>query len=408
MIPPMPRVKGSPVATRGRKATDPTGAAGLPVGVDDQDRVGAAETENPVSCLTRPSADDRRRALLRATLVVLGLTLLLTVLGSRSPAFAASASSMESEFLSLLNDERADRGLRTLQRVTGVDNVAREWSGVMAKDNKLKHRPDLREPFSGDWRSLAENVGVGSTPSSLHRAFMNSTGHRENILGDFEYVGIGVVTAGSRTWVTFNFVKGDPTVKSRYGGGSSTSGSGYATGAGGSGPFSDIDSSIHRNDIRTLDSRRIAISCATKRYCPETPLRRAEMAVMLTRMLNLRAAQERFSDVASNHPYAAEIGALAAAGITKGCNPPRNDRFCPEDSVTRQQMASFFVRALSLSTTRPPFSDVSSGNPHRMDIGGLARSRITFGCNPPNNSRFCPDEPVTRAQMASFIVRAMG
>lgn len=43
--------------------------------------------------------------------------------------------------------------------------------------------------------------------------------------------------------------------------------------------------------------------------------------------------------------HQADIEAIAAAGITKGCNPPANDRFCPDEPVTRAQMASFLVRA---------------------------------------------------------------
>jgi hypothetical protein len=37
---------------------------------------------------------------------------------------------------------------------------------------------------------------------------------------------------------------------------------------------------------------------------------------------------------------------LANAGVTRGCNPPDNDRFCPEEVVTRQQLAAFLRRAL--------------------------------------------------------------
>ena len=45
--------------------------------------------------------------------------------------------------------------------------------------------------------------------------------------------------------------------------------------------------------------------------------------------------------------FEADIEWLAAAGITRGCNPPANDRFCPNDAVTRGQMAAFLHRALS-------------------------------------------------------------
>ena len=71
------------------------------------------------------------------------------------------------------------------------------------------------------------------------------------------------------------------------------------------------------------------------------------MAAFLTRALNLRDdTHPGFRDVAADSPFARDIRRLAAAGITRGCNPPDNDRFCPTDPVTRQQMAAFLARAL--------------------------------------------------------------
>jgi len=46
--------------------------------------------------------------------------------------------------------------------------------------------------------------------------------------------------------------------------------------------------------------------------------------------------------------FEADIERIAAAGITMGCNPPTNDRFCPNDYVTRGQMAAFLARGLDL------------------------------------------------------------
>ena len=100
------------------------------------------------------------------------------------------------------------------------------------------------------------------------------------------------------------------------------------------------------------------------------------------------------------------IEAIAAVGITKGCNPPTNDKFCPDRILTRAQMASIFVRALGLpGSSQSPFTD--TGNTvHAHDIDALAAAGITKGCNPPANDRFCPDRRVTRGEMAAFIARA--
>jgi hypothetical protein len=82
--------------------------------------------------------------------------------------------------------------------------------------------------------------------------------------------------------------------------------------------------------------------------------------------------------------HEANIEAIAAAGITKGCNPPTNNRFCPDDSVTRGQMAAFLVRALGLTDNGGGNRFVDdNGSTFEGDIDRLATAGITKGCNPP-------------------------
>ncbi len=100
------------------------------------------------------------------------------------------------------------------------------------------------------------------------------------------------------------------------------------------------------------------------------------------------------------------IEAIAAEGITRGCNPPTNDRYCPKSTVTREQMASFLVRALKLPAGNVTFTDTADSI-HATDISALATAGITRGCNPPTNDRYCPKSPVTREQMATFLARAL-
>ncbi|MGF1665955.1 MAG: S-layer homology domain-containing protein [Acidimicrobiia bacterium] len=84
-------------------------------------------------------------------------------------------------------------------------------------------------------------------------------------------------------------------------------------------------------------------------FCPDEPVTRAQVAALLVRAFDYEAptGTDRFVDDNASI-FEADIEALAAAGITLGCNPPANDRFCPTDPVTRAQMASFLARALSL------------------------------------------------------------
>lgn len=170
------------------------------------------------------------------------------------------------------------------------------------------------------------------------------------------------------------------------------------------GTFRDVSSaSVHRRNIEKLAASGITKGCGTDRFCPEDPVTRQQMASFLTRALDLAPAGDPgFTDVAASNVHGADIASLAAAGITKGCG---DDRFCPTDAVTREQMASFLVRALGLpAATTGGFSDVAPGDVHAGTIAALAAAGITKGCS---DDRFCPTDPVTREQMASFLVRAL-
>jgi hypothetical protein len=107
--------------------------------------------------------------------------------------------------------------------------------------------------------------------------------------------------------------------------------------------------------------------------------------------------------------FEADIEWIAAEGITKGCNPPVNNQYCPDDFVTRGQMAAFLVRALGYTDDGGGnlFID-DNGNTFENDIDKLATAGVTKGCNPPTNNMYCPDDFVTRGQMAAFLHRALG
>lgn len=115
-----------------------------------------------------------------------------------------------------------------------------------------------------------------------------------------------------------------------------------------------------------------------------------------------------FSDVGSTNTFVEDICWLADQGITRGCNPPANTEFCPKDPVTRGQMAAFLVRALGYTDNGGGdlFID-DNGNTFEDDIDKLGTAGVTRGCNPPTNDRFCPGDNVTREQMAAFLRRAL-
>ena len=123
----------------------------------------------------------------------------------------------------------------------------------------------------------------------------------------------------------------------------------------------------------------------------------------------LCAAFERvgFSDD-NDSVFQSDIEWMFANGYTKGCNPPDNNKFCPNDNVTRGQMAAFLTRVLGLTEQLPgnTFTD-DDGSIFENDIEKLAAAEITKGCNPPDNDRYCPDNLVTRGQMAAFLRRGL-
>ena len=118
------------------------------------------------------------------------------------------------------------------------------------------------------------------------------------------------------------------------------------------------------------------------------------------------AASDVFTDVPDSNIFHDNIVWMHETGITRGCNPPDNDQFCPDDSVTRGQMAAFFVRGLGLTDTGGTDFTDTDGHVFEQDILRLSASGITLGCNPPDNDQFCPDDSVTRGQMAAFFNRA--
>jgi hypothetical protein len=175
--------------------------------------------------------------------------------------------------------------------------------------------------------------------------------------------------------------------------------------------LADVGASIFGDDILWLAEQGITKGCNppdNTMFCPTDVVTRAQMAAFLVRFLGLTdsGGGNHFSDD-NGSIFEQDIAKIAAAGITKGCNPPANTHFCPEDPVTREQMAAFLVRALGLTDTGGGnhFSD-DNGSIFEQDIAKIAAAGITKGCNPPANTMFCPTSPVTREQMAAFIHRA--
>ncbi|MGA9597440.1 MAG: S-layer homology domain-containing protein, partial [Acidimicrobiia bacterium] len=178
------------------------------------------------------------------------------------------------------------------------------------------------------------------------------------------------------------------------------------------GTFRDDDGNVHEGAIEAIAAVGITRGCnppVNDMYCPSASVTRGQMAAFLVRALGLAAVGDDYFTDDSGTVFEPQINSLAAAGITKGCNPPGNDMFCPDDPVTRGQMAAFLVRAYSYGDDSGGnrFSD-DDGSVFETSINRLAAAGVTLGCNPPANTKFCPDREVRRDEMATFLARAGG
>ncbi|WP_432418807.1 CAP domain-containing protein [Cytobacillus spongiae] len=115
-------------------------------------------------------------------------------------------SAVESKVIELTNQERQKNGLPALKADTALSNVAREKSNDMQKNNYFSHTSptygspfDMMRDFGVSYKSAGENIAMGQrTPEEVVKAWMNSEGHRKNILSNnFTHIGVGYIENGN-------------------------------------------------------------------------------------------------------------------------------------------------------------------------------------------------------------------
>src|SRR5690625_3613708 len=122
------------------------------------------------------------------------------------PEADESLSAYEQEVVELTNNEREKQGLSPLKANTELSHVAREKSNDMANNNYFDHQSpqygspfDMMKAYGITYRTAGENIARGQqTPEEVVNGWMNSEGHRANILnGDFTEIGVGFVEKGN-------------------------------------------------------------------------------------------------------------------------------------------------------------------------------------------------------------------
>lgn len=177
--------------------------------------------------------------------------------------------------------------------------------------------------------------------------------------------------------------------------------------------FADVPSGDpFYNDIGKLSARGVTLGCGNGNFCANDPVTREQMAAFIMRAkgeFNSPAPRtQRFGDVPPSNQFYNFVDRLATLQITLGCTP-NHSMYCPSDPINRQEMAAFILRGLGEFNPPTPaaqrFVDVLPGSVFYNFIDRLAVLNITLGCTP-DHSMYCPNDPVTRGQMAAFLVRA--
>ena len=112
-------------------------------------------------------------------------------------------NSDEKEVFDLINKQRTNNGLPALKNDSEVQRIARIKAQDMVDNNYFSHNSptygspfDMLKSFKVSYKTAGENIAANSSNSSAVTAWMNSSGHKANILNSsFNYTGIGVVSS---------------------------------------------------------------------------------------------------------------------------------------------------------------------------------------------------------------------
>jgi murein DD-endopeptidase MepM/ murein hydrolase activator NlpD len=175
------------------------------------------------------------------------------------------------------------------------------------------------------------------------------------------------------------------------------------------GLFADVNpTSTHGPAIERLTTSDVLRPCSSERYCPAESIKRGDLARAFAQALELDVPrwldESPFPDVSLQDRRARYIAAVDAAGILTGYT---DGTYGPDDPLTRAQLASVLVRAFEVPAAMESmnFTDVRAGATHAAAIDAIARAGITLGCQ--GGERYCGSVSVQRDQIASFLERGV-
>jgi uncharacterized protein YkwD len=147
--------------------------------------------------MTPPSTLKRSKTTAKVLALVLAMALSLS----------ACFTTQQNQVANYVNNSRGARGIRPVAQNYQLTVKAQRWAEYLARTGPLAHSR-LPSGITYRWRSLGENVGLGSSIRQVHRGYMNSSGHRANILSSrFNYIGTGYATGRGRVYTVQVFMQ---------------------------------------------------------------------------------------------------------------------------------------------------------------------------------------------------------
>ncbi|MBA2942754.1 S-layer homology domain-containing protein [Paenibacillus sp. CGMCC 1.16610] len=172
--------------------------------------------------------------------------------------------------------------------------------------------------------------------------------------------------------------------------------------------FTDVQQHWAKEDILAAANNGWMLGTAADRFAPDAALTRAEAATIIVRALGLQgeaAGSASFTDVPASHWASQDIRIAKSSGLIQGIS---DERFAPDQIITREEMSMLLSRALHLtsqggSAAAKSFSDVPAGSWSAEAIAAMSSNGLVDGYA---NGTFRPGASLTRAEMAALLNRA--
>jgi len=368
----------------------------------------------------------------RLVFAIMGFGLVVGLsIGTVGDAVAASVvdcrqslTQLRAHTLEMVNQQRAEAGVGPVAGSVGLDDIAQDWSQTMASTGEFRHRTSFWEVYPSEFVSGGENihkVSDGHAAAAVaNHGFLHSPPHLDNMTAaGWTHVGLGFACTGSGwLYTTQNFAVSRsapaslaPTVEKK------DQANACPVELATPNPYTDVLPSGHGQSVLCLTAwgvfepsgRSDQVFALSDGWRPGDATTRAGFADALYRLLERSGHAPRasggatFEDVPADHPQAEAIEALAAAGVIQGRT---ETRFEPDTEVSRAQMASLVVRAHDQL-----FDQTWPLGPGFTDTAGSVhedniRRFVAVGITLGyDDDTYRPDQPMTRGQMATFLAR---